>query len=63
MIKKTGREVEGNTVVTTENMTENFKILKITRDCLLVLLLKGGWRRSETLGSGKWSDGTGVFWV
>jgi hypothetical protein len=42
MAKKIGREVEGDTIVTTGNMAEIFKILEITRDCLLVLLLKGG---------------------
>jgi len=53
MAKKIGSEVEGETVVTTGNLTENFKILELTRDCLHVLLVNGGWRRGETLGSGE----------
>jgi hypothetical protein len=40
--QKIGREVDGDTVVTTGNLTENFKVLEITGDCPLVLLLKGG---------------------
>jgi hypothetical protein len=42
MAKKIGREVERDTVVAAGNLTENFKILEITRDCPLVLLLKEG---------------------
>jgi hypothetical protein len=42
MAKKIGMEVELDTEVTTGNLTENFKIMEITRDCLLVLVLKGG---------------------
>jgi hypothetical protein len=42
MAKEIGREVEGDAVVTTGNLTENFKILEITRNCVHVLLVNGG---------------------
>jgi len=42
MAKKIVREIEGDSVVTTGNLTENFKILEIIRNCLHVLLVNGG---------------------
>jgi hypothetical protein len=53
MAKKVGRETEKDTAVITRKPTENFKILMMTRVCLLVLLLKVGLRHGKTFGSGK----------